>query len=112
MVETMELADFLKKICNGTMFTVHFVKRTDGTERTMNARTGVKAYLAGGELGYDPVEKNLLPCYDMKVHGYRTIPLDAIVWLKYQGKTWDWSDVLKKFVAQANPTVGVDSITD
>ncbi len=96
----MELADFLKRICNGTMFTVHFIKRTNGDERTMNARTGVKKYLSGGELGYDPVEKKLLPVYDMQVESYRSIPLDAIVWLKYQGKTWDWSTTLNKFVVR------------
>jgi hypothetical protein len=100
MNETMSLPDFLKKIRNGTMFTVHFIKRTNGEERTMNARTGVKKYLSGGELGYDPVEKNLLPVYDLQKEGYRFIPLDAIVWLKYQGKTWYWDSVQKTFVVR------------
>ncbi len=61
------------KDTKGAFFTVTFVKRTDGTTRTMNARFGVKKYLKGGKLPYDPIAKGLLPVFDVKKNAYRMI---------------------------------------
>ena len=60
---------------------IAFIKK-DGTERVMNARLGVKAYLKGGELPYNPDEKGLIPVYDMKNSGYRMVNVDTIKKLK------------------------------
>lgn len=67
------------KDTKGAFFTVTFVKRTDGTTRTMNARFGVKKYLKGGELPYDPIEKGLLPVFDMQKNAYRMINTDTLI---------------------------------
>jgi hypothetical protein len=48
----------------------------------MNARLGVKAYLKGGVLPYDPVSKNVLPVFDVPKKEYRMINLDTITKLK------------------------------
>jgi hypothetical protein len=48
----------------------------------MNARLGVKAYLKGGELPYDPDAKGLIPVYDVKTRDYRMINLNTITNLK------------------------------
>ena len=48
----------------------------------MNARLGVKAYLKGGDLPYNPDEKGLIPVYDMKNGGYRMINTSTINKLK------------------------------
>jgi hypothetical protein len=66
------------RVSGGKTFTVTFIKRTDGTERVLNARIGVKKYLRGGDLNYDPTEKGLIPVYDMIKGGYRTIPIESI----------------------------------
>jgi hypothetical protein len=73
---------------NGQFFTVNFTKRTTGEERTMNARLGVKKHLRGGELSFDPKEKNLLICFDAQSGGYRSINLDSVHWVKVGGKTY------------------------
>jgi hypothetical protein len=69
----------------GEFFTVTFVKRTDGTTRTINARLGVKRYLRGGELPYDPIERGLLPVYDVQKRDYRMINLGTIISAKVGG---------------------------
>lgn len=78
---TTEQAKQLVKDTKGKFFTVTFIKK-DGTERVMNARLGVKAYLKGGELPYNPDEKGLIPVYDMKNSGYRMVNVDTIKKLK------------------------------
>jgi hypothetical protein len=76
-----EEAKQLIKATKGKFFTVTFTKK-DGTTRVMNARLGVKAYLKGGDLPYDPDTKGLIPVYDMKNNGYRMINVNTISNLK------------------------------
>jgi hypothetical protein len=65
----------------GKFFTVTFIKK-DGSERVMNARLGVKKYLKGGTLKYDPAEFNYITVYDMGAKGYRTVNANTIQKLK------------------------------
>lgn len=65
----------------GKFFTVTFIKK-DGSERVMNARLGVKKYLRGGELKYDPAEFNYITVYDMGAKGYRMVNANTIKNLK------------------------------
>ena len=76
-----ETARQLIKDTKGKFFTVTFTKK-DGSAREMNARLGVKAYLKGGELPYNPDEKGLIPVYDMKNGGYRMVNVSTISKLK------------------------------
>lgn len=80
-------ADAAAKIraTKGRIFTVIFIKRTDGTQRAMNCRLNVKRYLRGGTLNYVPSQHNLIPVYDVKIGGpnaYRMINIDGIIALK------------------------------
>ena len=83
-----EEAKQLIKGTKGKFFTVTFTKRKDGTTRVMNARLGVKAYLKGGDLPYDPDTKGLIPVYDMKNKGYRMINVNTISNLKIGGNEY------------------------
>ena len=65
----------------GKFFTVTFINK-DGSTRVMNARLGVKAYLKGGELPYDPESKGLIPVYDVKTGDYRMVNVNTITKLK------------------------------
>lgn len=65
----------------GKFFTVTFIKK-DGSERVMNARLGVKKYLKGGELKYNPAEMGMIPVYDMGAKGYRMVNTNTIKNLK------------------------------
>lgn len=63
---------------NGKFFSVKFIKRTNGKERLMTCRLGVKKYLKGGELVYNPKKKHLLIVFDTKKMKYRSINLDSL----------------------------------
>jgi hypothetical protein len=69
------------KDTKGKFFTVTFTKK-DGSTRVMNARLGVKAYLKGGELPYDPESKGLIPVYDVQTRDYRMVNVNTITNLK------------------------------
>jgi hypothetical protein len=72
----------------GEFFTVTFVKRTDGSTRTLNGRLGVRKYLKGGDLPYDAAAKELLPVFDAKANGYRMIDLRSILSAKVGGQEY------------------------
>ena len=78
-------AKALIKATKGKFFTVTFIKK-DGTKRVMNCRLGVKAYLRGGELPYNPESKNLIPVYDIGAKGYRMINVNTITDIKIGNK--------------------------
>ncbi len=82
----MQIESVSKLVNNGRIFSVEFIKRTDGSRRRMVARTGVRS--AGGELNYDPASHNLITVYDMVKRGFRNIPVDNILSLKANGKTY------------------------
>jgi hypothetical protein len=69
----------------GRMFTVTFIKKSNGEKRVMNARLGVKAYLRGGVLPYDPNTKGLIPVYDIQAKDYKMINIQGIINLKTGG---------------------------
>ena len=56
--------------------------------RTMNARLGVKKYLRGGELKFNPDDFNLINVFDMVKKGYRFINADTIQSLKIGNRTY------------------------
>ena len=81
----MNVIEFKEMVSDGKIFTVEFVKK-DGTVRKMNARLGVKKHLKGGSLAFDPLERNLLPVFDMQKEGYRMINASTILTIKIGGK--------------------------
>ena len=81
-------AQMLVQAKGDTFFTVTFVKRTDGSLRTMNCRKGVKSHLAGGTLGYKPGEKALMSVFDVKSEGYRMVDLNTVTEIKMNGNTF------------------------
>jgi hypothetical protein len=76
------------KSTKGKYFTVSFTKK-DGTNRVMNARLGVKVYLKGGTLPYNPDEKGLIPVFDAKTKDYRMININTINKLVVGGVEYD-----------------------
>lgn len=69
----------------GKIFTVLFTKK-DGTERLMNCRLGVKKYLKGGSMTFDPIARGMLPVYDLQKQGYRLMNFHTLKLIKI-GKT-------------------------
>ena len=78
------------KAANGRIFSVTFVKRTDGSIRDMLCRTGVAKHLKGGEPAYDALSKGLMTVYSLDAQGYRNINLDSVLSAKVDGVVYDF----------------------
>lgn len=76
----MNKEDFKNKV-KGRFFKAKFIKK-DGTIREMTARFGVKRYLKGVGLKYNPENNNNIIVFDVKLKEYRTINLDRLIYLK------------------------------
>lgn len=84
----------------GSFFGCSFIRRTDsadgsqkaGDERHMVCRLGVHKHLRGGQLAFDPIEKNLLIVFDSQKGGYRSLPIDSITSVTFGGETYPVSD--------------------
>lgn len=84
---TLEAAKLIRN-SEGRFFTVKFIKRTDGSVREMNCRTGVVKHLRGGDAAYNFSEKGLISVYSLDAEGYRTIPIENILELRFGGNTY------------------------
>ena len=82
----MELSEFKKIVDNGKIFSVRFIKRTDGTVRNMVARTRVHS--EGSGRNWNPDDLGLLCVYDMKARGFRHVPVENILRVTSRGKTF------------------------
>jgi hypothetical protein len=78
----------IRALVGSKIFSVVFEKK-DGTLREMTCRLGVKKHLKGGELSYDPEEKNYLVVFDMQSEGYRTININTLKKIKFEGVTYE-----------------------
>jgi hypothetical protein len=78
----------LIKSSKGKFITITFIKK-DGTTRIMNCRLGVKAYLKGGTLPFNPESKNMIPVYDITKRDYRLVNFDTITHLKIGANKYD-----------------------
>ena len=78
------LIDLLKQ--TGGIFNVKFYK-ADGTLRSINARFGVRKGVTGKGLSYNPSERNNIVIFSMNDNGFRTVKLDNIVSIKFNGYT-------------------------
>jgi hypothetical protein len=81
-IQRKELTGFLEST-KGRIFNVVFSRRSDGKQREMTCRTGVKKNQNGGSLSFDPDSQNLLSVYDVKKRSYRFIPLERVICIKF-----------------------------
>ena len=84
---TSETAKQIIHDTNGKIFSVSFTKK-DGSNRDMTARLGVKKHLKGGKSTYNPDDYNMLFVFDTHKEGYRTIPFERLLELRFQGKKY------------------------
>lgn len=91
LAEAINLFDKLRR--SGKVFRVDFVKRGDGTVRTMVCRFGVKKYTKGGKKAFDPGDKGLFTVYEFGV-GYRSITIDNLILLKVSGVVYQFNHSL------------------
>jgi len=82
-----DLAGFLRAT-RGRLFSVVFVRRSDGTTRRMVCRLGVTKDQKGQSLRFDPSERDLLSVYDVQKNQYRFIPLENVLCVSCNGKRY------------------------
>lgn len=71
----------------GTFFSA--VNITRKGERKWSCRLDVTKHLRGGELGYDPSEKNTITVWDINAKGstkYRQLKVDTLQYLRVSGE--------------------------
>jgi hypothetical protein len=78
----------LRELVGNKIFSVEFTKK-DGSLRKMVCRMGVKKHLRGGELGYDPEHLNYLVVFDLQAEEYRTINVNTLKSLTFEGVKYD-----------------------
>lgn len=78
----------IRELVGSRIFSVIF-KKKDGTLRKMTCRFGVTKHLKGGELTYSPEARNYLVVFDMEANGYRTINLNTLHQIVFDGITYD-----------------------
>jgi hypothetical protein len=64
-----------------TIFSVEFIKK-DGSLRRMKCRLNVKKGVKGVGMSYNPIDKGLLPVFDMDKLAFRMININTITRLK------------------------------
>lgn len=87
-MDTKQLGEIIKGLAGNTIFSVDFVKRSTGEARTMLCRLGVKKGVNGKGLNFDPVDKGLLPVWDLHKKAYRMINLDTVTEIRANGNTY------------------------
>ena len=81
---------------NSKFFNVEFVKRTTGEVRNMTCRRGVKKFLHGGTIGYNPEKKNLITVWEPDARGkngpndegYRCISVNGIQRITFNNRVF------------------------
>ena len=68
-----------------TFFHVEFIKK-DGSLRKMNCRLNVKKGVNGKGMAYNPIEKGLLPVWDVQKNAFRMLNINTITKLKIKGE--------------------------
>ncbi len=97
-LKASKVNEFLKDVL-GTyteIFSVKYIKRTDGSERKHRCFRKVQKHLKGGERAYDFDEKNLvgvwIPEEDRRENdrgnGYRAVPAENIIEVRAGGKVF------------------------
>ena len=101
----MKLQEFIDSVGH-SIFTICFIKRTNGEERIMNCRRGVTKGVTGKGLSFEPSSHNLLVVYDLQKleegktekGAFRMINLEELIWLRWKGKEWKWDRKTNSFI--------------
>lgn len=69
----------------GRIFSVEFKTRGSNSIRRMLCRCGVRKGTQGKSMGYNPSDYGLLLVYDMHNKGFRSLPVENIITLVFNG---------------------------
>lgn len=80
---TIKKAKEMLKEMGNDIFSVEFIKK-NGELRKMLCRLHVKKHLKGGKMSYNPLDKGLLPVYDLQKEAYRMINMNTLKKIKHK----------------------------
>lgn len=83
-METLNYFELLEKTKGGKIFSLTY-SRADQSLGYDKFRFGVKSYLKGGSLKYDPIKAKNLVLFNMSKKQYRTIKFERIISAKVDG---------------------------
>lgn len=81
-------ASLIESYDKDKIFSVTFVKRTDGSVRTLVGRKGVHKGVKGVGLKFDPSSKGLITIFDMQKNAFRMINLETIISIRLDEQTY------------------------
>ena len=70
------------------IFSVEFIKRTNGKLRRLTGRFGVRKGITGVGLPFNPKDYDLLSVYDFQKRAFRFISLENIKSVKMNGRDY------------------------
>ena len=88
-ITALQARSMVEKYKGNQFFSVTFIKRSDGALRKMNCRKGVHKDVTGAGKKYNPADKDLVCVRDVKVQGFRSIPLENIVAISMTGNNFE-----------------------
>jgi len=80
IISKREAINLIQKT-SGYIFKAVFRKRSNGVLRRMICRLGVRKYITGKGMNYNPKDYKLLTVFDMIKQKYRMISLDSLMLL-------------------------------
>ncbi|QDP47122.1 MAG: hypothetical protein GOVbin40013_3 [Prokaryotic dsDNA virus sp.] len=83
-MKTLKYFELLEKTKDGKIFSLTYL-RADKSMGADKFRFGVKSYLKGGALNYDPIKAKNLVLFNMSKKQYRTIKFERIISAKIDG---------------------------
>lgn len=86
-------AEAIIRSTNGAIFGADVIKRTDGTLRKFNARTGVHKYTTGAGSRYDRKAKKLIGVFVLNegkngADAYRNIAIEGVQEIRFGGNRY------------------------
>jgi hypothetical protein len=87
-LQRAEIRPFIEGL-RGKFFTIEFIKRSNGELRVMNCTSNYQSKLAGGDAAYNFGEKQLVPVWDLQKKGFRSIPLDSVLRIRFAQETYE-----------------------
>jgi len=83
-LKVIDRVQILKTIeeTKGRIFSANFIKRTNGEDRLIVCRVGVRKGVKDIGLNYSPADKGLVVVFDMFKRAFRMINLDTVYKMK------------------------------
>ncbi len=73
---------------NGRVFSVTFIKRSTGKDKTIRARLGVKTKINGKGMRYNTHGRKIILVFDINMRKYKCIPIEGIEAVSYRGRPY------------------------